>query len=160
MKANFAGVIVERNLAKSGELVDVTQDLFKIADMTHLVVWAHAYEQDLPLLRDLPRPIPWTVRFTSDPASAGGKGRILDSQAADEVGPIIDPNQHTALVVGRVNNSDPDPRRRLRDGQFVTATIPIPPPAGVVAIPSTAWWKTAPTASYSCKRTPGRPCSR
>jgi membrane fusion protein, heavy metal efflux system len=136
VKANFAGVIVERNLAKSGELVDVTQDLFKIADMTHLVVWAHAYEQDLPLLRDLSRPIPWTVRLTSDPTSAGGEGRVLDSPGADEVGPIIDPNQHTALVVGRVNNSDPDSRRRLRDGQFVTATIPIPPPADVVAIPS------------------------
>jgi membrane fusion protein, heavy metal efflux system len=136
VKANFAGVIVERNLAKSGELVDVTQDLFKIADMTHLVVWAHAYEQDLPLLRDLSRPIPWTVRLTSDPTGAGSEGRILDSPGADEVGPIIDPNQHTALVVGRVENSDPDPRRRLRDGQFVTATIHIPPPAGVVAIPS------------------------
>jgi membrane fusion protein, heavy metal efflux system len=136
VKANFAGVIVERNLAKSGELVDVTQDLFKIADMTHLVVWAHAYEQDLPLLRDLSRPIPWTVRLTSDPTSAGSEGRVLDSPGADEVGPIIDPNQHTALVVGRVNNSNPDPRRRLRDGQFVTATIPIPPPAGVVAVPS------------------------
>ncbi len=136
VKANFAGVIVERNLAKSGELVDVTQDLFKIADVTHLVVWAHAYEQDLPLLRDLPRPIPWTVRLTSDPTSAGSEGRVLDSPGADEVGPIIDPTQHTALVVGRVDNSDRDSRRRLRDGQFVTATIPIPPPANVVAIPS------------------------
>jgi membrane fusion protein, heavy metal efflux system len=136
VKAKFAGTIVERNVAKSGELVDVTQDLFKIADMSHLVVWAHAYEQDLPLLRDLPRPIPWTVRLTSDPTGAGNEGRVLDSPSADEVGPIIDPNQHTALVVGRVDNSDLDPRRRLRDGQFVTATIPIPPPAGVVAIPS------------------------
>jgi cobalt-zinc-cadmium efflux system membrane fusion protein len=136
VKAKFAGTIVERNVAKSGELVDVTQDLFKIADMSHLVVWAHAYEQDLPLLRDLPRPIPWTVRLTSDPTGGGNEGRVLDSPGADEVGPIIDPNQHTALVVGRVDNSDPDSRRRLRDGQFVTATIYIPPPADVVAIPS------------------------
>ena len=59
---------------------------------------------------------------------------MLDTAGADEVGPIIDPNQHTALVIGRLNNSD----HRLKAGQFVTASIPVPPPPGVVAVPTNA----------------------
>ena len=47
---------------------------------------------------------------------------------------MIDPNQHTAVIKGYVEN----PGEHLRAGQFISATVPIPPPAGVVEIPLTA----------------------
>jgi cobalt-zinc-cadmium efflux system membrane fusion protein len=52
----------------------------------------------------------------------------------DEIGYLIDPNQHTAVIKGYVDN----PGKRIRAGQYVTATINIPPPDGVVEIPTDA----------------------
>ncbi len=102
--------------------------------MTHLVVWAYAYEQDLPLLRSLPRPIPWVVKVTADPADPNSRDRIVNSPGAYEVGPIIDPNQHTALVMGKVDNTD----RALKAGQFLTVSIPVTTPPNMAAIPASA----------------------
>jgi hypothetical protein len=49
----------------------------------------------------------------------------------EEIGYLIDPNQHTAVIKGYVDN----PGQRLRSGQFVSATVPIAPPDEVVEIP-------------------------
>ena len=121
-----------------GELVDVGQDLFKIADMTHLIVWAYAYEQDLPTLHalqgDRQAPIPWAVKVTADPSDPNGADRDVSSKEAYEVGPIIDPNQHTALVIGKAENPD----RVFKAGQFVTASIPVPTRPDLVEVPAGA----------------------
>ena len=50
----------------------------------------------------------------------------------DEIGYLIDPNQHTAVIKGYVEN----PGKRIRAGQYVTATVNIPPPDDVVEIPT------------------------
>jgi cobalt-zinc-cadmium efflux system membrane fusion protein len=47
---------------------------------------------------------------------------------------VIDPNQHTAVIKGYVDN----PGQRIRGGQYVTATVNIPPPDDVVEIPTDA----------------------
>ena len=52
----------------------------------------------------------------------------------DQVGCIIDPNQHTAMVMGWVDNAD----GRLRVGQFVTVHLQVPPPKSEVVIPAAA----------------------
>ena len=44
---------------------------------------------------------------------------------------MIDPNQHTAVIKGYVDN----PGKQIRAGQYVTATVKIPPPDDVVEIP-------------------------
>jgi membrane fusion protein, heavy metal efflux system len=49
----------------------------------------------------------------------------------DEIGYMIDPNQHTAIIKGYIEN----PGNQIRPGQCVTATVNIPPPADVVEIP-------------------------
>jgi membrane fusion protein, heavy metal efflux system len=133
VRAPFAGTVVERNVAV-GDIVDTTADLFKVADMSRLAVFASAYEEDLGLLRRerdrfAPEPVPWQVFLTSDPAR-----RPLKSPGIEKVGLIVDPNQHTALVFGRVDNKD----GQLRVGQFVTATLELPPPPGVVSVPAAA----------------------
>jgi cobalt-zinc-cadmium efflux system membrane fusion protein len=127
VRAPFDGTILEKNVAL-GAIVDTTTNLFIIGDLSHLSVLANVYEEDLPTLQALPRPIPWTVHLKNDPTAKPLKGFIR------EIRPIIDPTQHAALVKGRVAN----PEGRLLCGQFITATVEIPPTPGEVVIPTTA----------------------
>jgi cobalt-zinc-cadmium efflux system membrane fusion protein len=128
VRAPLDGTVIERNVAL-GDLVDTNIDLFKVADLSRLRVVAHAYEEDLPsldALKDDQRT--WSVAVGSGPDAATRPGRF------DQVGCIIDPNQHTALVMGWVDNPD----GRLRVGQFVTVRLEVPPPKSEVVIPASA----------------------
>jgi cobalt-zinc-cadmium efflux system membrane fusion protein len=127
IRAPFDGVIVEKNVT-NGEIVDTTNDLFKIANMSKLTVWANAYEEDLPALKKLKQPIPWTIHLKGDPEAKPVPGKV------QEIGRVIDPTQHTALVMGWVDN----PEGSLRAGQFISATVEIPPPENVVSVPTSA----------------------
>jgi cobalt-zinc-cadmium efflux system membrane fusion protein len=136
VKSPIAGTVVEKNRAVVGSIVDTSTDLFKVADLAKLVVWAHAYEEDLPDLRRLrarnpSRPVPWSVVLKAEKADDRTPVR---SAGFDWIGPIIDPNQHTALVVGRADNPD----NVLKAGQFIAATIRLLPPDDVVEIPTSA----------------------
>src|SRR5262249_36187269 len=138
VRAPLAGVIVEKNL-NLGDIVDTSQDLFRIADVSHLAVWVHAYEENLPALLALPpQDRTWEVRLKAEPNAPAIKGTI------EEIGYVLAPNQHTALVMGHVENRQPGwptnggGEGPLRAGQFVTATVSLPPPSGVVAVPATA----------------------
>jgi cobalt-zinc-cadmium efflux system membrane fusion protein len=129
LRAPFSGVIVERNLHKDEMVVDNTVNLFQIADVDKLLVVASCPEDELPNLEALSGGQKrWTVRTVGASAATGLAGAI------DEIGYVIDPNQHTAVVKGYVDN----PGRHIRGGQYVTATVNIPPPPGVVEIPSDA----------------------
>ena len=126
VRAPRAGVVLEKNVVV-GDIVDTTTDLFKIGDLSRLVVWAHVYEEDLPLLERLPKPIPWRVHVSAR-AGASCQGTL------DQVGSVIDPNQHTALVTGHVEN----PTGELKVGQFVTVSVDLPAPTGEVELPPDA----------------------
>jgi cobalt-zinc-cadmium efflux system membrane fusion protein len=128
VRAPLDGVVVERN-AVLGDLVDTGVDLFMIADLSRLRVSAHAYEEDLPKLDALKEgQRRWAIRVASDPNAE------LHSGGFDQIGRVIDPTQHTALVMGWVPNAD----NRLRVGQFITAKIALPRPHDEVAIPASA----------------------
>jgi cobalt-zinc-cadmium efflux system membrane fusion protein len=124
VRAPFDGVVLERNVA-TGDIVDTTTDLFKVADLSRLSVWAYLYENHLPAILNLPQPTPWTVRLKSDPDAPPVPGRV------ELIGSIVDPTQHTVLIRGSVENPD----GRLRAGQFITATIELPPLDGETVIP-------------------------
>lgn len=111
VRAAKDGVVLEKNVAV-GEIVDTSTDLFKIGDLTHLTVWAHVYEDDLHHFSDLPKLTPWNVCIPSRPGLVC-KGHL------EIVGAVIDPNQHTALISGVVDN----PKGDLKIGQFVTVSI-------------------------------------
>lgn len=127
LRAPLAGTILEVNLAV-GDIVDTATDLFKIADLNTLRVGAYVYEEDLPTLLALPQPIRWTVRLKSDPTARPIAGTV------EKIGDLIDPNQHTALVMGRVDNSE----GCMRAGQFVTAEVELPPTPREVEVPTPA----------------------
>ena len=106
-------------------VVDNTVNLFQIADVNRLLVLANCPEDSLPTLEALSQnQRRWTVQTVGANSAAGLPGTI------DEIGYMIDPNQHTAIIKGYVDN----PGRHIRAGQYVTATVQIPPPAGVVEI--------------------------
>ncbi len=128
VRAAIDGTIVEKNIAV-GDVVDTTLDLFKIANLEQLDVLAHIYEEDLPILEDLAASQRhWRILLKGDPNAAPLEGRF------DQIGRIIDPNQHTALVMGWVDNRG----GRLRVGQFVSAVVDLPPFPNEVAVPSSA----------------------
>jgi cobalt-zinc-cadmium efflux system membrane fusion protein len=128
VRAPLDGVILEKNV-NFGDVVDTSADLYRIADLTRLAVWAHVYEEDLPLLQNqnLPRPLPWVVRVP-------GRKDATYPGHLERIGDLIDPNQHTALVVGHVENVG----GTLRVGQYVTVTVDLPPAADEIEIPATA----------------------
>lgn len=125
--APFDGTIVEKNVVEGG-LVDAGAELFKVADLSQLNAWAHAYEEDLAVISAMPRPIRWTLRVNADPNAPEIVSTI------DRIGEIIDPSEHMGLLAGVVDN----PHGALRAGQFITATVELPPETDVVEIPTRA----------------------
>jgi cobalt-zinc-cadmium efflux system membrane fusion protein len=127
LKAPFEATIIERNVSRHEIVADGTTNLFVLARVDLISVVAYPPEDDLPRLQSLP-PSRW--RWTLRTA---GLAEPLEG-AIDEIGYLIDPNQHTGVIKGYVANPD----RRLRGGQFVSVTIDLPPPDGLVEIPATA----------------------
>lgn len=128
IRAPLDGIILEKNLTV-GDIVSTDDDLFKIADLARLVVMTNVYEEDLPALSALPaEKRDWSVSLTSLATPEPMPGRI------ESIGHVIDPNQHTAVAQGWVNN----PGLRLRVGQFVEAVVPIAAAADEVEVPISA----------------------
>ncbi len=119
--------MVESNVVSGEVVVDNTVNLFQIADVSRLQVVANCPEDSLPTLEGLSgSQRQWIVRTAG--AESGLRGTI------DEIGYLIDPNQHTAVIKGYVEN----PGQRIRGGQYCTATVDIPPPGDLVEIPTDA----------------------
>jgi cobalt-zinc-cadmium efflux system membrane fusion protein len=147
VRARIGGTVVERNVTP-GDIVDTSTDLFKVADLGTLAVWADAYEEDLPALLALPpERMTWTIRLVADPDAEPLHGPI------DYIGEIIDPIQHTALVTGRVNN----PQGRLRAGQFVTARVELQPAPDEMAVPTAALIEDGQSSIVFVQENPARP---
>ncbi len=131
MKAPCSGVIVERNVARGEIVVDGTTNLFTIAQVDRMEVLVNLPEDDLKMVQNLKQyQRHWTIRTVGVNSDKGLVGNI------DEIGYLIDPNQHTAVLKGLITNpKDEHGQPRLRAGQFVSATVELPPPADVVEIP-------------------------
>jgi membrane fusion protein, heavy metal efflux system len=129
LRSDLDGVVIECNVRKGEMVVDNSINLFQIADVSRLQVIANCPEDTLPTLESLDRrERKWTVQTVGGAAATGLVGTI------DEIGYMIDPNQHTAIIKGYVAN----PGKRIRAGQYITATVNVPPPDDVVVIPADA----------------------
>lgn len=128
IRAPLDGVILEKNLTV-GDIMTTDDDLFKIADLSRLVVMANVYEEDLPTLSAMPADRrTWQVRLTAHAAAEPVTGRI------ETIGNVIDPNQHTAVAQGWIDNAD----RQFRVGQFIEAVVPIDGGEDEVEVPITS----------------------
>jgi cobalt-zinc-cadmium efflux system membrane fusion protein len=129
LRAPEDGIVVERNLAQHEMVVDNTVNLFQIAKVDRLTVLVNVPEDDLPALQALQgKQREWTVSTVGTAVAKGVTGPIT------EIGYLIDPSQHTAVIKGYIDN----PRGLIRAGQFVTATVKLPAPADVVEVPTDA----------------------
>ena len=126
LRAPIDGFIIEQNVSLHETVVDNTTNLLQIAKVDPLIVLASVPEDDLPSLQDLKNQtqdhIGWTVHTVGTQPIEG---------YVDDIGYLIDPNQHTAVVRGHI----PNPNGLLRAGQFVTATVELLPPKNIVEVP-------------------------
>jgi cobalt-zinc-cadmium efflux system membrane fusion protein len=128
IRSPINGIIVEKNF-NVGDLLDPSQDLLKIADLDRVQVMANAYEEDLPLLKNLqPEQRNWRVDIKANPHDVPIEGTF------DIVGGIIDPTQHAGAVIGWLDNPD----GQISIGEFINATIDLPPDPTLVTIPTSA----------------------
>jgi cobalt-zinc-cadmium efflux system membrane fusion protein len=131
------GTIVERNISSGEYVADNTVNLFTIAEPDRLLVIANPPEDQLRDLLALRRDglldeMRWTLHTVG---AAPIEGPI------EEIGYILDANQHTAVVKGYIDNPKDELHKGqyvLRAGQFVSATVNLPPPQHVVEVPLTA----------------------
>jgi cobalt-zinc-cadmium efflux system membrane fusion protein len=122
------GVIVEKNVV-AGDQINTAADLFKIADLSQLLVMANVSEEDLPPLRSLPpEKRKWRIELKN------GSSRRPIEATFDLPGSIVDPGTHTALIRGMIDNREDT----LVAGQFITATIELPADPALVIIPDSA----------------------
>lgn len=122
------GVVLEKNITV-GEIVDSSLDLFKVGDVRKLLVVAHVYEEDLPLLEQLPAAQRrWKLKLLAQPDSPSIE------RPFELTGRIIDPAQHTAQAMGRLDNPD----GKLLVGQFITASVELPARVDEVSVPASA----------------------
>jgi membrane fusion protein, heavy metal efflux system len=125
--------LVEKN-TNIGDIVDNTNFgtwLFKVADMSRLQIWVHPAEEYLPLIRDGLKKnggLEWEIRMHSDPDAPP---LVLP---VDMICPSLEPNQHNPMVIGYLPNKD----HKFLVGQFVTATLQMPPEDNTVEIPTAA----------------------
>jgi membrane fusion protein, heavy metal efflux system len=161
--APHTGVIVEKN-TNVNDMVDPAKDtpLFRIADLSSLMIYVNFNEEYLPLLQPLLQHHEGTWFFFEEirsllglePLAPDGAAELrwkVHIQAEPDVAQLdlpilriakgLDPNNHTALVIGRIANPIKDSRLKdkyLIAGQFVTATVMVPPGPDLVEIPTTA----------------------
>jgi RND family efflux transporter MFP subunit len=122
------GTIVERNVSLHEVIPDNTVDLFIIANLDRLLVVVQIPEEELSALDALkPAQRRWVIRTGTDRDGPGIQGSIA------EIGYLIDPKQHTAVLKGHIDNSE----HSLRAGQYITASVSLPLAAEVV-LPASA----------------------
>jgi multidrug efflux pump subunit AcrA (membrane-fusion protein) len=155
VRARIDGTIVEKNVIE-GDTVDTSFDLFRVADLNKLAVWASAYEEDLHELNKLSLPYPWKVRLAAEARASGeaDAGPPLKSGFFEKITPAIDPNQHTATLVGRV---EPDPAEKGFVGRMVAVTINLPQPGNTVAVPVSALDEDGETSVVFVQPEEGKP---
>jgi cobalt-zinc-cadmium efflux system membrane fusion protein len=130
VRAPIDGEIAEINSC-AHDIVDTSSDVMKIVDTSRLRVMCHIYEDDLHLLQELgPDDRRWKLQI----------GNLPEKESMfDQIGLLIDPNQHTAQVMGWIDNPEgADGHRLLPIGCFVTAEVSLPAPANLVAVPAAA----------------------
>ncbi|MBN2269983.1 MAG: efflux RND transporter periplasmic adaptor subunit [Sedimentisphaerales bacterium] len=129
LHAPKSGTIIAQNIS-AGALVDSTQSLFTIADLSNVWIWCDLYERDLAALRE---------RLSSgQKVAAKLKTKAFEAQVfdgtVDLIGTQVDEHTRTIKVRIQVENKE----RKLKPGMFAEAEIAIPLNARATVVPSTA----------------------
>lgn len=129
LRAPRSGVIITQNVSV-GQIVDTTESLYTIAELSNLWVWSDVYEGDLAVLHEQfsqEEPLETTVRVRAfEPEVFHG--------VVDFVGSVMDERTRTVKMRVQLENSE----GKLRPGMFVDVEVAIREPGRVPAVPLTA----------------------
>lgn len=123
--APFAGRVIARNLTK-GEVVEITEKLFVVADLSEVWVKANIPEKDIPYIHtdQSDRDQSAEVRVSAYPNEVF-HGRIT------YVGDVLDPATRTMRLRLELQN----PHRKLKPEMFATIRIYSEPETNVLLVP-------------------------
>jgi membrane fusion protein, heavy metal efflux system len=128
--------VVEKNtnVYSMVDPIATSAPLFKLADVGRLQVWVHPSEEYLPIFRTMldsaERGGPfWTIGIPAYPDDK------LPPMRFYQYAPSLEPFQHAPMLMGYLTNPNGN---RYVVGQFVTATIDLPPEPNTVEVPTEA----------------------
>jgi len=129
LRAPQSGTIISQNIS-TGKMVETTENLYTIADLSNLWVWCDVYEKDLAVLHE---------QISRDKAlQAAVRVKAFESSTfdgvVDLVGSVMD--EHTRTVKMRVQVKNPG--HKLRPGLFADVEVMIPLQGRLVVVPRTA----------------------
>lgn len=107
----LGGVVVKKNVVE-GQYVAEGQDMFEVADLTHVWIQAQIYEDQIGLVK---------VGQTVEAAVPTYPGEVFRGTVAF-IDPILSPATRTVNVRYDIENAD----LRLRPGMFATVTLKTP----------------------------------
>lgn len=118
IRAPQDGVMIERRVALGDVIGNDFGPLFRIADLSKLMVVAQWPEKDIPLLERLkPEERVWDIQPISDAGAKAVRGKI------ERIAPMVDREKGTVVVRGPIDNEG----GRLRPGQTVRITLVLTP---------------------------------
>jgi cobalt-zinc-cadmium efflux system membrane fusion protein len=127
IEAPFEGRIIARNITK-GEVVETTEKLFTVADLSEVWVHANIPEKDIPFIYANERPVENAeVRVSSYP------GDVFQGKVT-YVGDVLEPSTRTL----RLRLELPNRHRKLKPEMYATVRIHSKPESDVLAIPESA----------------------
>ena len=126
--APFDGRIIARNLTK-GEVVETTEKLFVVADLTDVWVTAVIPEKDIPYIR----PDQTGTGQSVEVHVAAYPGQAFQGRIT-YVGDVLDP----ATRALRLRLELPNPERKLKPAMYATVRVYSEPEANVLLIPQAA----------------------
>lgn len=117
VRAPITGTIVRRTAAVDGAAVSEGQEIYAIADLSHVWVQMEAFESDLPGVA-----VGQRVRVrTENEAAPTREGRIVF------IDPVVDRRSHTVRIRLELENPmTPDGRPEFLPGQRVESVIEVP----------------------------------
>ena len=129
LRAPQSGTIIAQNVS-AGALVDTTESLYTIADLTNVWVWYDLYEKDLAVLHD---------RLSSGrTVAAKVRVKAFESEVfdglVDLIGSQVDEHTRTVKLRVQVKNE----QRKLKPGMFAEAEISVRLEGSITAVPSSA----------------------
>jgi cobalt-zinc-cadmium efflux system membrane fusion protein len=125
LPAPFAGRVIARNITR-GEVVEPTQKLFTVADLSNVWVVANVPEKDV---RFIHKDQSVEVRLLAYP------GEVYTGMIT-YIGDVLDPATRTMKL--RVTVPNPQPARPLKPEMFSTVRVHATPERDVLTIPLTA----------------------
>jgi cobalt-zinc-cadmium efflux system membrane fusion protein len=129
LRAPQSGTIIAQNIS-AGALIDTTQSLYTIADLSNVWVWYDLYEKDLAVLHE--------QLSSGRKVAAKVRVKAFQEEVFDGVVDLIgsDVDEHTRTVKLRVQVRNE--QHKLKPGMFAEAEIFIPLKGSITAVPSSA----------------------